>query len=111
MDDVITADDVARLLTLVAPGFFAYTGYTYRFPPTQGRDEFPVFVTSVALSLPLAAVARGIADLLGISTRPTHLAYAALLLVLPLVLGYVAALIRDAARVRRFLATLSLSSD
>ncbi len=90
MADVLTAEEVGRLLTLVAPGYFAQVSYTSRYPRTE-RGELPTLVMSAALSLPIVALAGAIAP--G-DPKPLDLGYVALLLGLAIVLGYAFALLR-----------------
>lgn len=98
-----SAADVANILIFVVPGFFARIGYRARFPQ---RDQQPTFalVVSVALSLPLVAVADEIADLAGIATESTDSWYALLLVALGLLAGYLAASLRAANWFRKVLA-------
>ena len=109
--DVVTPQDVGNLLTLVAPGFFAYAAYAYRYP-RRALGDLPMLVTSVALSLPIVALARSLAPHLGIGTASgTHLSYAALLVVLALAAGALAGWLRAWGVTQRFLEALGLFSD
>jgi Family of unknown function (DUF6338) len=108
--DAITAQDAARLLTLVAPGYFAYKGYTYVHPQRE-RGELPTLVTSVALSLPLVAAAQALADLVHLSTSPSTVQFAALLLVGSVATGYLAARLRTTGVVQTLFETLGHHSD
>src|SRR5215210_3113128 len=110
MADVITAEDAGRLLTLVAPGYFAYVAYTQRFP-RRPRDEFPTLVASVAFSLPLVALANELARKWAIVTNPAEVPYVALLLGLSGAVGYVVALVRGAGSFRALLSALGHSQE
>ena len=94
-----TAEEVGRLLTLVAPGYFAQASYNARYPRTE-RGELPTLVISAALSLPIVALAGAIAS--G-NPEPLDLDYVALLLGLAIVLGYVFALLRGRSLTREVL--------
>jgi hypothetical protein len=98
----LTPDDVANLITLVAPGFFAYSAYTYRYPQ-RARDEIPTLVVSVALSLPLVALGTRITELWNDDPTATDLDYAGVLILLGLGSGWLAGLLRDGPRGQRLL--------
>jgi hypothetical protein len=110
MADVISAQDVPRLLTLVAPGFFARTAYGWVLPRKES-GELPTLLTSVALSLPVVAVANAVARRVGIRADASHLAYVALLLGLAVLAGYGAARLRCTTAVRKALLGLGHRSD
>ena len=99
---VLDANAVGQVVTYVAPGFLAYLGYRARYPSSD-RPAGEVLIISVVLSLPLVALAR---LLLPGAQQATELGYVLLLLALGLVGGYLAALVRGRARVRRGLAHL-----
>lgn len=110
MADVLTAEQVGQVLTYIAPGVFARSAYTARFP-CQDQPQFNVLVTSVATSLPLVAAARGVAALTGVTARPTEVGYVALLLSLSMLIGYCVAWLREPRWVRRLLAGLGITSQ
>jgi hypothetical protein len=89
-DVVFNANDVAQVITYVAPGFMARLGYRARYP---GPDSPPgeVLIVSVVTSLPLVAFIRWV--LPGTQTA-TNVGYVACLLAAGLVLGYFIAFIR-----------------
>lgn len=89
-DIVLNANAVGDVVTYVAPGLLAYTGYRLRYPG-PGKDAGAVLIISVVASLPLVALVMA---LLPGAQKPSQLGYVAILLVLALVLGYLAALIR-----------------
>jgi len=95
-DIVLNANAVADVVTYVAPGFLAYTGYRLRYP-APSRPPGEVLIISVVASLPLVALVMA---LLPGAQKPSQLGYVTILLVLALVLGYLAALARgtDAAK-------------
>lgn len=110
MADAISADDVTRLLMLVAPGFFAWTAYGWVLPrPTPA--ELPMLVTSVALSLPLVVISRTLAEPVGLDAEATDLGYVALLLGLAVAAGYSFARIRCLDAVRKFMLKAGHRSD
>jgi hypothetical protein len=108
--DVLTAEQVGQVLTYIAPGYFARSAYTARFP-SPDQPHFNVLVTSIATSLPLVASAQGLATSLDVPTRPTRLGYVALLLALSMVVGYCVAWLRERRWVRRRLADLGITSQ
>lgn len=110
MAEVISAEDVPRLLTLVAPGFFAMTAYRW-VSPGKDRGELPTLMTSVALSLPFVALANAIAHRVAITADPTELGFVVLLLALATVTGYAAARVRSASAVRKILLKIGHHSD
>lgn len=110
MADVLSADDVTLLLTLVAPGFFAWTSYGWVLP-RAAPEELPLLVTSVALSLPLVALAQALAASVGIDSGTKDLAYVVLLMGLSVGAGYAAARIRLLNPVRAFLLRAGHRSD
>lgn len=110
MADVLTAEQVGQVLTYIAPGYFARSAYTARFP-CPDPPHFNVLVTSVATSLPLVAAANGLAELLSIPARPTNLGYVALLLGLSMVVGYCFAALREPQWVRQRLAAIGITSQ
>jgi hypothetical protein len=110
MADALTAEQVGQVLTYVAPGYFARSAYTARFP-CPDQPHFNVLVTSIATSLPLVAATHGLAGLLGLPTRPTHLGYVVLLLGLSMVVGYGIAWLREPQWMRRRLAAIGITSQ
>jgi len=107
--DLANLDDVGRVLTYVAPGFFARVGYTSVFPQRR-PEQFYALVVSIAASVPLVALARAMAEEIGLSTRPTAAGFALLLVGLGLLSGYSVARVRRAERTRRFMRWLRLPS-
>lgn len=89
-DIVLDATAVADVVTYVAPGFLAYTGYRLRYPGAT-RDAGEVLIISVVASLPLVALVMA---LLPGAQKPSQLGYVAILLAFSLVLGYLSALVR-----------------
>lgn len=102
-----SAADVANILIFVVPGFFARLGYTARFPQRPSEPGHQLIV-SIALSVPLVALARELADLVGISTTSTSAAFAIELVVIGLVAGYLAASLRAWKRVRELMRSLGM---
>jgi hypothetical protein len=97
--DAPTAEDVGNILIFVVPGFFARVGYTARFPQPQQEPSYALIV-SVAVSVPLVAIARELAEGLNLGTAPTDPKFAVLLVVIGLTAGYLAALLRGSTEVR-----------
>ena len=89
-DIVLNANAVGDVVTYVAPGFLAYTGYRLRYPGA-GRAPGEVLIISVVASLPLVALVMA---LLPGAQKPSQFGYVAILLVFALVVGYLAALAR-----------------
>jgi hypothetical protein len=89
-DIVLNANAVGDVVTYVAPGFLAYSGYRLRYPDAS-RAPGEVLIISVVTSLPLVALVMA---LLPGAQKPSQLGYVALLLVFALVVGYLAALAR-----------------
>jgi hypothetical protein len=110
MADVLTAEQVGQVLIYVAPGYFARSAYTARFP-CPDQPHFNVLVTSVATSLPLVAAAHGLGELLDIPAQPTSLGYVALLLGLSMLVGYCFAALREPQWVRKRLAGIGITSQ
>jgi hypothetical protein len=110
MADVLTAEQVGQVLTYIAPGYFARSAYTARFPRPD-PPHFNVLLTSIATSLPLVAGAHALAELLNIVAGPTHVAYVALLLGLSMVVGYCFAALREPQSVRKLLAAAGITSQ
>jgi hypothetical protein len=104
----VTPDDVANLITLVAPGFFAYSAYTYRFPQ-RARSEIPTLVVSVALSLPIVALGTWITRHWSDAPTATDLDYAAVLVSLGLASGWLAGLLRDLPLSQRVLSKVGVA--
>lgn len=89
-DVVLDANAVGQVITYVAPGFLARIGYRTRYPgPDAPSGE--VLILAVVASLPLVAVVGAV---LPGAQKATQLGYVALLLILGLVSGYIAALVR-----------------
>jgi hypothetical protein len=101
-DIVFNADAVGQVITYVAPGFLARTGYRARYPAPD-RPAGEVLIISVVASLPLVAL---VGLLLTGEQRATQLGYVALLLALGFILGYLVALIRGRRRTKTLLAKL-----
>lgn len=110
MADALTAEQVGQVMTYVAPGYFARSAYTARFP-CPDQPHFNILITSVATSLPLVAAAHGIAELLKVPTRPTEAGYVALLLALSMLVGYCFAAVREPQWVRKRLADIGITSQ
>jgi hypothetical protein len=89
-DIVLNANAVGDVVTYVAPGFLAYTGYRLRYPGAS-RAPGEVLIISVVASLPLVALVMAL--LPGAQTS-SQLGYVAVLLTLALVVGYLGALVR-----------------
>jgi hypothetical protein len=102
MASALTAEDAGRLVTLVAPGYFAHAAYSARFPQRK-RDELPLLIASIAASLPLVAVANALSDAVGIARSPTALLYVAILIGCSLGAGYLIARVWDTHTVRGIL--------
>lgn len=110
MADAPTTDEVARILTYVAPGFFARVGYTARFPQRQ-KEHFHTLVVSVAASVPLVALGNLIANVLGVDSHPTKAPYVLVLLGPSIVIGYLVAALRGWERMRKGLRRLGIPFD
>lgn len=109
MADVLTADQVAQVVSFIAPGFVARIAYAGRFQRREPQ-QFSLLVSSVVLSLPLVAAATALARWLGVSyTKVTDLGYVLLLFGLSFAVGWSAALLRARRPVRQVLARLGLS--
>lgn len=101
-DVVLSANDVAQVVTYVAPGFMARLGYRARYPgPDTPAGE--VLIVSVVASLPLVAFARWV---LPGTPKPTAVGYVAFLLALGFILGYFVAFLRGRDWVKNLLALL-----
>jgi hypothetical protein len=100
-DVALTANEVAQVVTYVAPGFFARLGYRARFPSTD-RPAGEVLIISAVLSLPLVALASWLPG----AQKPTQLGYVLVLLLGSAVLGYLAAWLRGSRLGKRLLAWL-----
>lgn len=102
MADAPTAVDVGHIITYIAPGYFANKFYEHRYSRPE-KEQFNLFVVSVAASLPLVAATNQICSWLDISTNPTHAAYALLLLGLSVVAGVALRIARDSdIAIKRF---------
>lgn len=100
-DIVFDADAVGQVITYVAPGFLARTGYRARYPAPD-RPAGEVLIISVVTSLPLVALV----GLLPGQQDATQLGYVALLLTLGFILGYLVALVRGQGLTKKALAKL-----
>jgi Family of unknown function (DUF6338) len=108
MADALTAEEVGRILTFVAPGFFAWAAFRAVFPQ-RDRGQLEMLVIAVATSLPLVAVANFIADECDIErTDPTKLGYVALLIGVSLLAGYAFAIFRGWGWIREKLSWVGL---
>jgi hypothetical protein len=87
MSDVLTATEVANVLTFVAPGFFALGAYRFEFP-RRPRERFETLVISAAASVPLVALAELIRSGLDVERNPLGAGYVALLLGVSVATGY-----------------------
>jgi Family of unknown function (DUF6338) len=101
-DIVLNANAVGDVVTYVAPGFLAYTGFHLRYPRPESSSGH-VLVLSVVLSLPLVAAAHAA---LGGAHKPTNLGYVLALLVCSALIGYLVALLRGWGRVQDLLGLL-----
>jgi hypothetical protein len=110
MADALTAEQVGQVMTYIAPGYFARSAYTARFP-CPDQPHFNILITSVATSLPLVAAAHGLAELLSVPARPTNVGYVSLLLGLSMLVGYCFAAIREPQWVRKRLAAIGITSQ
>jgi hypothetical protein len=101
-DVVFNANDVAQVITYVAPRFMTRLGYRARYP---GPDSPPgeVLIVSVVASLPLVAFVRWV---LPGPQHATVVGYVACLLAAGLILGYLIAFIRGRERTKDVLAKL-----
>lgn len=106
-DFVLSADDVGHIVQYIAPGFFARVAYEARFPAAE-RSALSVVVWSVAASLPLVAIAKAIADGLGIQIDVADWKYVLLLLGLAALAGYLTAAARSWTPIRTLLAKIGL---
>jgi hypothetical protein len=110
MSDVLTATEVANVLTFVAPGFFALGAYRFEFP-RRPRERFETLVVSAAASVPLVALTELIRDWLGVNRNPLGPGYVALLLGVSIVSGYGFARLRGSATTRRALRKAGLRQE
>jgi len=92
-------DQAGSILLYVAPGFFARLSYQARFPQRESGDLYAL-VVSVAASVPVVAAGHALASWWSVSTAPTSIAYVAMLLTIAVVVGYLAAFVRDREFVR-----------
>lgn len=90
-DIALSATDVAEIVTYVAPGYLAYTGFRMRYPRPE-RSSGHTLILSVVFSLPLVAVAHWVTH--GEHT-PTQIGYVMALLGGAAVIGYLLALLRS----------------
>lgn len=105
MSATVSAEQVAQIVSFVAPGFFARAAYSLRFPHNK-LDEFTAVVASVVVSLPLVAIANVAARKLGIPLSPTDIKYLCVLIGGSLLIGYVAGWLRNLPSVRRSLSRI-----
>jgi len=110
MSDVLTATEVANVLTFVAPGFFALAAYQYEFP-RRPRERFEALVVAVATSVPLVALTELIRGWLDVERDPLGAGYVGLLLGVSLLAGYVAAQLRGRKTARRLLRKLGVRRE
>src|SRR6266496_2183899 len=107
--EALTAEQVAQVVTFLAPGFAARLVYTARFRQRE-PGEFTILVLSVVASLPLVAVTNAVARRVGIAhTTVTALPYVALLLGVSVLVGYLVALLRGWPMTRNILGRLGLA--
>jgi hypothetical protein len=106
--DALTAEQVAQVVSYIAPGFIAWKAYAARVPQPE-PSEFALLVRSVVLSLPIVAITNALARALDVDTkRVTTLSYVLLLLVVAAVLGTAVGALRMSARTRSVLGFLRL---
>jgi hypothetical protein len=110
LGDVLTATEVANVLTFVAPGFFSLTAYRYEFP-RSARERFGALTVCVAISVPLVASAELIRGWIGVERDPLGPAYVTLLLIVSSLAGYGVARLRGWRRARRLLGRLGLRQE
>ena len=108
MAQALTAEQVAQVVTFIAPGFFARVSYTSRFPRREPQQA-ALLIISVVLSLPLVALTNAVARPLRIDpTKVTSLPYVLLLLGVSMLAGYLTAASRAWRLCRAALAFLGL---
>jgi len=89
--DVVSLDDVGRVVCYVAPGYLAQWAYRARYP-ARDRPAGELLIMSIVLSVPFVALAQRLApDAAG---SPTSLSFVAALVVPALVAGFIAAIAR-----------------
>lgn len=108
--DILTAEEVARVLIFVAPGFFALAAYRFEYPQAP-REPYGTLVSSVATSVPLVAITEVTRDWFGIDRDPLAAGYILLLLGTSVIVGYVFARLRGATRVRSALGRLGFRHE
>jgi hypothetical protein len=108
MDNYITLEAVANIVTLVIPGYVA--SRTYAAVYAKGDKDFSrVLIESVALSLPILGAFNLLWKLApGDQRSPTSSAYVLLLLAFSIVLGLLGAWLRRQTRVKQVIRKLSL---
>jgi hypothetical protein len=108
MADVLTGQQVAQVVSYIAPGFLARTAYLARFPRREPQ-QFTLLVWAVVISLPLVAVTARLARIIRIDpANVTAVSYVALLLGLSLFAGYIAAMVRGSRLARLTLGRIGL---
>lgn len=106
MPDSRLIDQAGSILLYVAPGFFARLSYQARSRSESG--DLYALVVSVAASVPVVAAGHALASWWSVSTAPTSIAYVAMLLSIAVVVGYLAAFVRDREFVRGGLRRIGL---
>jgi hypothetical protein len=102
MDAVISVQDVANIITLVAPGYFALKTYAIIYAKPE-KDFSQTVLLSAIFSLPIVAaysLAFGLRDV------STDIRYALGLMMFSIALGFVCARVRRMTPVRRVLRAL-----
>lgn len=108
MADIVSAVEVGRIVSYIAPGFVARAAYAARFARPEA-SQFATLVSSVVLSLPLVALANGLADLVNLDRSVAELGYVALLLSVSVLAGYLYGAARGSAGVRSAMRMLRLA--
>jgi hypothetical protein len=102
MEAVISVQDVANIITLVAPGYFALKTYSIIY--AKAEKDFPqVVLLSAIFSLPIVAA---YSLLFGLHDISTDIRYALGLMVFSIAVGFVLARARRMKPLRRLLRAL-----
>jgi hypothetical protein len=102
MEAVISVQDIANIITLVAPGYFALKTYSIIYAKAE-KDFSQIVLLSAVFSLPIVAA---YSLLFGLHDVSTDIRYALGLMAFSIVIGFVCARLRRMKPVRRLLRAL-----